>query len=183
MARAIERPTEGGPSIDAMLEASSASSLDDNGAARDFEIERTPLSSRIALERAAARRTSDRPTPYGETPARPSILIRKRTHRFQNVIAAAALIVIIVLIVWGRKEQRDSASRDDAARAGAAAGASAALASTTTASAAPSSSPSKRPPRPHASGLAPTAPASAATASSDAAAAATAPASGAVRDE
>ena len=103
VARAIERPA-GDLSIDALLGAASAPHLDDNGPASErIELERTPLSSRIALERAARR--SDRPllTPYGETPARPSIIIRKQTHRLQNVAAAAALIVIVLLIVLGKR--------------------------------------------------------------------------------
>jgi hypothetical protein len=107
-----------------MLEASSAPHLDDNGPASDrIELERTPLSSRVALERAARR--SDRPmlTPYGETP-RPSIIIRKQTHRLQNVAAAAALVVILTLIVMG-KRQNESAARDDATRAAASPSASA----------------------------------------------------------
>jgi len=128
VARAVDRPTEGATSIDAMLEAASAPHLDDNGAAGDrIELERTPLSSRVALERAARR--SDRPmlTPYGETPSRPSIIIRKQTHRLQNVVAAAALVVIVVLIVMG-KRQNEGASRDDAAKAAASTVASAAAA-------------------------------------------------------
>ena len=111
VARAVERP-EG---TDAMPE--SAPHLDDKGPVSErIELERTPLSSRVALERAARR--SDRPilTPYGETPARPSIIIRKQTHRLQNVAAAAALIVILALIVMG-KRQNESAARDDASRA------------------------------------------------------------------
>jgi eukaryotic-like serine/threonine-protein kinase len=121
VARAVERPTEGATSIDAMLEAASAPHLDDNGAASErIELERTPLSSRVALERAARR--SDRPmlTPYGETPSRPSIIIRKQTHRLQNVAAAAALVVIVVLIVMG-KRQNDGAAHDEASKAAASA--------------------------------------------------------------
>ncbi len=124
VARAVERP-EGGTSLDAMLEASGAPHLDDNGpASEQIALERTPLSSRVALERAARR--SDRPmlTPHGETPARPSIIIRKQTHRLQNVAAAAALVVILALIVMG-KRQNESAARDDASRAAASASASA----------------------------------------------------------
>ena len=123
VARAVERPNDATTSIDAMLEAASAPHLDDNGPASDrIELERTPLSSRVVLERAARR--SDRPmlTPYGETPARPSIIIRKQTHRLQNVVAAAALVVILVLIVMG-KRQSERASRDDAAKADASASA------------------------------------------------------------
>jgi serine/threonine protein kinase len=110
IARAIERPGDGGPSIDALLEQSGAANLDDNGPASDrIELERTPLSSRVVLERAA--RSSDRPTPYGQTPVRPSIFIRKQTNKVQNIAAAVALIVLIVLVVLGRK-QNDGASTD-----------------------------------------------------------------------
>ncbi len=63
-----------------------------------LELERTPLSSRISL---AEKARSERPQ-GGETP-RPSIFIRKRTHRFQNIAAAAALLVIVILILVGRK--------------------------------------------------------------------------------
>ncbi len=116
VARAIERPADGAVSIDSLLGAASAPHLDDNGPASErIELERTPLSSRMSLERAARR--SDRPllTPYGETPARPSIIIRKQTHRLQNVAAAAALIVIVLLIVLGKRQQSDAA-REDATR-------------------------------------------------------------------
>ena len=119
VARAIERPADG-LALDSLLGASSSPNLDGNGppSARSerIELERTPLSSRIALERSARR--SDRPllTPYGETPARPSIIIRKQTHRLQNVAAAAALIVIVLLIVLGKRSQSEGVSLQDAAR-------------------------------------------------------------------
>ncbi len=105
VARAIERPADG-PSIGGLLGASGAASLDAGNL--ELEIERTPLSSRVTVERAARTRSSDRPllTPYGETPARPSIIIRKQTHRWQNLIAAAALVVIVILIVLGKKQQQ-----------------------------------------------------------------------------
>jgi serine/threonine protein kinase len=116
VARAIERPADG-LSLDSLLGAASSPNLDGNGppSAR-IELERTPLSSRIALERSARR--SDRPllTPYGETPARPSIIIRKQTHRLQNVAAAAALIVIVLLIVLGKRSQSEGVSLQNAAR-------------------------------------------------------------------
>ena len=110
VARAIERPNdvEGGP--------------DTTGAPSDrLELlERTPLSSRVTLERAK-RLTSDRPspmlTPYGasrtETP-RPSIIIRKQTHRWQNLIAATALVVIVILVVLGKKQQQREVDADAA---------------------------------------------------------------------
>jgi serine/threonine protein kinase len=120
VARAIEKPDA---SIDSLLEQASAQHLDDNGPASDrIELERTPLSSRVVLERAARR--SDRPmlTPYGETPVRPSIFIRKQTHKLQNIAAAIAVIVIVVLVVLGRKE---SASSSEAGKATPSASASA----------------------------------------------------------
>jgi serine/threonine protein kinase len=116
VARAIERPADGGVSIDSLLGASGAPHLDDNGPASErIELERTPLSSRMTLERTARR--SDRPllTPYGETPARPSIIIRKQTHRLQNVAAAAALIVIVLLVVLGKRQQSEGVAREEAA--------------------------------------------------------------------
>ena len=102
VARAVDRPAEG----DEIVALSSS----------NLELERTPLSSRVSLERRT--RTSDRPaallTPYvttkrAETPiTRPSIVIRKQTHRWQNLMAAAALIVIIILVMLGKKQhQRD----------------------------------------------------------------------------
>ena len=120
VARAIERPADPGVAVDSLLGSSSASSVDGNGPTsvrgERIEVERTPLSSRIALERSARR--SDRPllTPYGETPARPSIIIRQQTHRLQNVAAAAALIVIVLLIVLGKRSQSEGVSLQDAAR-------------------------------------------------------------------
>ena len=69
-----------------------------------IEIERTPLSSRVAIvERAINEHASVLVAASGETPPRPSILVRKRTHRFQNIAAGIALIVIIVLVLLGRR--------------------------------------------------------------------------------
>lgn len=96
VARAIERSDV--PSLEMLA------SRDGEGTER-IEVERTPLSSRVALTERAVRTAVERAslTPYGETPARPSIMIRKKTHRIQNLIAAAALLVIIVLVVMGRR--------------------------------------------------------------------------------
>jgi hypothetical protein len=47
-------------------------------------------------------RTSN-PPGSSETPLRPSIMIRRKTHRAQNIVAAIALLVIIVLVLLGRK--------------------------------------------------------------------------------
>jgi len=115
VARAIDRPDL--PSLETL-----AARLEGGTPSSDrIEIERTPLSSRVAIAERAAR-GSDRPslTPFGDT-SRPSILIRKRTHRAQNLIAAAALLVIVALVVIGRKQPQakddDGASLRDAARA------------------------------------------------------------------
>lgn len=43
----------------------------------------------------------------GEYAARSSILIRKATHRFQNVTVALALLLLIGLVVFGKKSPRD----------------------------------------------------------------------------
>jgi serine/threonine-protein kinase len=135
VARAIERPVEGPTSIDAMLEATSVATLDDRGLP-SLKVERTPLSSRVALERAA--RVSERPllTPYGETP-RPSVFIRKQTHRFQNVIAAIALVVIVALVVMGKRQNESAALDATRAPASASAHPSAAPATARDASTAP----------------------------------------------
>lgn len=71
-------------------------------------LERTPLSSRVSLAARAA--GSSTPPPGEVPPAMPSVYIRKRTQRSQNIAAGIALLVIIGLIVFGRKE--DEARRD-----------------------------------------------------------------------
>lgn len=111
VARAIERPSDLESNA---LEPEPVDVLD---------LERTPLSSRGTAERP--KRTSDRPgpmlTPYSalraETPVRPSIILRKQTHRWQNLVAACSLLVIVLLVVLGRKTPRDA---DRAAKATAA---------------------------------------------------------------
>jgi serine/threonine protein kinase len=66
-----------------------------------LELERTPLSSRVAIvQRAISEHPSS--SGSGETP-RPSIYLRKRAHRFQNIAAGIALIVILVLVLLGRR--------------------------------------------------------------------------------
>ncbi|MBS2015247.1 MAG: serine/threonine protein kinase [Deltaproteobacteria bacterium] len=101
VARAIERGDA--PSLE-MLAAR-------EGDGERIEVERTPLSSRVALTERAVRSAVERAslTPYGETPARPSVMIRKKTHRVQNLIAAAALLVIIGLVVMGRRSDEERA--------------------------------------------------------------------------
>lgn len=62
-----------------------------------LEIERPPLSSRFAIERAITEQVGT-----GETP-RPSIYLRQRTHRSQNIAAGVALLVILALVAFGRR--------------------------------------------------------------------------------
>ncbi|HVJ89664.1 MAG TPA: serine/threonine-protein kinase [Labilithrix sp.] len=67
-----------------------------------IEIERSPLSSRAAtVERAMNEQVSVIGAAV-ETPL-PSIYLRKRTHRVQNIAAGIALIVIVGLLVLGRR--------------------------------------------------------------------------------
>jgi eukaryotic-like serine/threonine-protein kinase len=81
-----------------------------------IELERTPLSSRMALAGRAAR-MSERPiltplgTPYGGD--RPSMMARAKTQRVQNVAAGFALFVIVVLILLGRRSRPEE---DDLSR-------------------------------------------------------------------
>jgi serine/threonine-protein kinase len=67
-----------------------------------LEIERTPLSSRISIVGRAMSEGSTAGMGPGDS-QRPSIYLRKRTHRFQNIAAGIALIVIIVLVLMGRR--------------------------------------------------------------------------------
>jgi serine/threonine-protein kinase len=99
--RAIERATDGAV-VDMVLDLPSAARAD--GQDR-IELERTPLSSRVALERAARRTSSypPAPIPKGLTPARPSIVIRGQNNRWQNVLTAAALVVIVALVLLGKR--------------------------------------------------------------------------------
>jgi eukaryotic-like serine/threonine-protein kinase len=80
-----------------------------------LEVERTPLSSRMVI---ITERTSS-PPGSSETPLRPSIMIRQKTHRAQNIVAAIALLVIIVLVLLGRKSNDDvrDAAKDASADA------------------------------------------------------------------
>ncbi|HVH41550.1 MAG TPA: serine/threonine-protein kinase [Labilithrix sp.] len=75
-----------------------------------IEVERTPLSSRMAIvERAISEHASAMGAGTGETP-RPSIFLRKRTHRFQNIATAIALLVIIGLVLFGRRTPHSTPS-------------------------------------------------------------------------
>ncbi|MDF2694885.1 MAG: putative serine/threonine protein kinase [Labilithrix sp.] len=68
-----------------------------------LDLERTPLSSRVALaNRAFSDQGGVLATVTGETP-RPSIYLRRQTHRFQNIAAGIALVVIIALVLLGRR--------------------------------------------------------------------------------
>ncbi len=84
-----------------------------------LEVERTPLSSRMVI---ITERTSLTPPPGtgSETPLRPSIMIRQKTHRAQNIVAAIALLVIIILVLLGRRssEEAKEAARQAAKEAG-----------------------------------------------------------------
>ena len=54
-----------------------------------------------------------RPGPVAtETPSRPSLIIRKKTQRAQNVFAGVGLVVIIALIVFGRRSAEESTAKD-----------------------------------------------------------------------
>ncbi len=86
-------------------------------------MERTPLSSRVARERIS----QPPPAPGEVPPALPSVYIRKRTQRSQNIAAGIALLVILGLVVFGRKE--DEARRERAREAAAASASAAAAAS------------------------------------------------------
>jgi len=76
-----------------------------------LEMERTPLSSRVATAQRVGAATapaeangssSSSSTPSGEV-NRPSIYLRKRTHRFQNIAVGVAIITIIILVLVGRR--------------------------------------------------------------------------------
>jgi serine/threonine-protein kinase len=111
VARAVERPGDG-VALDPLLEAAVAIRFD-AGAAEHIEIERTPLGSRLVLERAVRRSTPPISMPPGETPApRPSFVIRRQTNRWQNITAAIALAVIVGLILIGRRSNEGSATQD-----------------------------------------------------------------------
>ncbi|OJY29650.1 MAG: hypothetical protein BGO98_48355 [Myxococcales bacterium 68-20] len=106
-----------------------------------IEIERTPLSSRMALvERAINEHASVIGMAGAETP-RPSILLRKRTQRFQNIAAGIALVVIVALVVFGKR----TPSSDGAASAATSASASAQPAVVASASSATAPTPAPRP--------------------------------------
>jgi serine/threonine-protein kinase len=47
-----------------------------------------------------------------ETPIRPSLIIRKKTHRAQNLFAALGLLVILGLIVFGRHNSDEAPPKD-----------------------------------------------------------------------
>ena len=83
------------------------------------ELERTPLSSR-----AATRPKVDLPSATGQFDTnQPSLILRKKTQRFQNVAAGLAVIVILALVLIGR--HRDDEDRGVAGVVSAADGTSA----------------------------------------------------------
>jgi eukaryotic-like serine/threonine-protein kinase len=67
-----------------------------------LEMERTPLSSRVAMVERALTEQLTVGVSTGDTP-RPSLFQRRRTQRFQNIAAGLALVVIVVLILVGRR--------------------------------------------------------------------------------
>lgn len=62
-----------------------------------LEVERSPLSSRSLVQKTLSEQLLTDPL------ARPSLIARKQTHRFQNIAAGIALVVILVLVVLGRR--------------------------------------------------------------------------------
>jgi serine/threonine protein kinase len=83
-----------------------------------IEMERTPLSSRMALVEKHTRMKSDRPPPVimtnVDTPVRHSIMVRQKTQKLQNVVAGVALLVIVVLVLMGGHRTAEDAARDAA---------------------------------------------------------------------
>lgn len=75
-----------------------------------LELERTPLSSRVAL----TQRPSRPPTAADPTPMA-SIFMRQRTNRSQNIVAGVALVVIVVLLLLGRRSSEEARARAAAA--------------------------------------------------------------------
>lgn len=101
-----------------------------------IEFERPPLSSRMASVERAINEHAASTSGTGETP-RPSIFVRRQTHRFQNIVTAISLLVIGGLVVLGRRTPPAPPSTDKAI-------ASAIASAVTT----PSSTVAKGPPRP-----------------------------------
>lgn len=62
-----------------------------------IEIERSPLSSRSLVQKTLSEQLLTDPL------ARPSLIARKQTHRFQNIAAGIAVVVILLLVVVGRR--------------------------------------------------------------------------------
>lgn len=107
----------------------------------EIEIERPPLSSRVALAERVSR-LSDRPGALpilagAETPLRASLYVRKKTERAQNIAVALSLLVIVLLFFLGRKSPEERAARSAAIASAAAASASAAAAAAMMANPAP----------------------------------------------
>lgn len=77
------------------------------------EIERTPLSSRAALVERAKTEIATVSTGSGETP-RPSIYLRRQTHRSQNIAAGIAVVTIVVLVLLGRRTPLSTTTTEQA---------------------------------------------------------------------
>lgn len=147
VARAVERAGEGSafhPTLETLEPPS------DNGVATGdrLELERRPLSSRIAMERAARRAVTPIPTPYGETPTLTPIVVRAETNRWQNILVALALVVIVTLVVVGKKSTAPASP--EAAKGAPSASAPYSVTSAPTVSA-PASTGKRPAPRPHSS--------------------------------
>ncbi|AKV01252.1 putative serine/threonine protein kinase [Labilithrix luteola] len=129
----------------------------------EIEIERPPLSSRVALAERVSR-LSDRPGTLpilagAETPLRASLYVRKKTERAQNIAVALSLLVIVLLFFLGRKSPEERAARNAAIASAAAASASAAAAAAMMATAPVPHRPRPAPSaRPSASTITPAAP-------------------------
>src|SRR5262249_41701996 len=108
IAKAIDR----GPPLPSLTPLPAALPAPDLIAPDFLHIERTPLSSRVALTEKTAR-VSSVPV-MAETPARNSIQIRQKARRVQNIVAAISLIVIVILVLLGgrRTPPADDAQHD-----------------------------------------------------------------------
>ncbi len=123
VARAIE--TEGGTRRSGSLRTA-GDLMTSPPALLELELERTPLSSRMSIaQRSHGDHASVVVSGSGETPLRPSMFVRRRTHRFQNIAAGVALIVIVVLVLLGRRTPSAENGSDPSANASASASADA----------------------------------------------------------
>jgi serine/threonine-protein kinase len=66
-----------------------------------IEVERSPLSSRLAIVEKAITEHANSSTSL-DVPS-PSIYLRRQTHRSQNIATAVALLVIVALVILGKR--------------------------------------------------------------------------------